>query len=90
MCENKLKLQVSHRIGFLSHKCASSLFYKKFKNTLSVLATYNIVVLILGDFNFHLEQPDKTDAQTVLNILRSDGFDSSTNQPTHNQEDGSM
>ena len=41
--------------------------------------------MILGDFNFHLEQSDNTDAQTFLNILRSHGFDSSTNQPTHNQ-----
>ena len=64
---------------------ASSLFYKEFENTLSLLATYNEEVLILGDFNFHLEQSDNTDAQTFLNILRSHGFDSSTNQPTHNQ-----
>ena len=64
---------------------ASSLFYKEFENTLSILATYTEEVLILGDFNFHLEQSDNTDAQTFLNILRSHGFDSSTNQPTHNQ-----
>ena len=64
---------------------ASSLFYKKFENTSSILATYNEEVLILGDFNFHLEQSDNTDAQTFLNILKSHGFDSSTNQPTHNQ-----
>ena len=64
---------------------ASSLFYKEFENTLSILATSNEKVLILGDFNFHLEQSDNTDAQTFLNILRSHGFYSSTNQPTHNQ-----
>ena len=64
---------------------ASSLFYKKFENTLGILATYNEEVLILGDFNFHLEQSDNTDAQTFLKILSSHGFDSSTNQPTHSQ-----
>ena len=64
---------------------ASSLFYKEFENTLGILATYNEEVLILGDFNFYLEQFDNTDAQTFLKILRSHGFDSSTNQPTHNQ-----
>ena len=32
-----------------------------------------------------MEQPDNTDTKTFLNILRSQGFDSSTNQPTHNQ-----
>ena len=62
---------------------ASSLFYKEFENTLGILATYNEEALIQGDFN--LEQYDNTDAQTFLNILRSHGFDSSTNQPTHNQ-----
>ena len=35
---------------------AFSLFYKEFENTLGILATYNEEVLILGDFNFHLEQ----------------------------------
>ena len=63
-----------------------TLFYKKFENTLGILATYNEEVLILGDFNSHLEKSDNTDAQTFLNILRHHGFDSFTNQPTHNQE----
>ena len=74
-------------IGLVVYRtgAASSLFHKKFENTSSILATYNEEVLILGVFNFHLEQSDNTDAQTFLNILRSHGFDSSTNQPTQNQ-----
>ena len=73
-------------IGLVVYRTVvSPLFHKEFENTLGFLATYNEEVLILGDFNFHLEQPDNTDAQTFLNILRSHGFDSSTNQPTHNQ-----
>ena len=60
-------------------------FNKKFKNILRILATYNEKISILSDLNFHLEQPDNTDAQTFLNILRSHGFDSSTNQLTYNQ-----
>ena len=74
-------------IGLVVYRtgAASSLFYKEFENTLGILVTYNEEVLILGDFNFHLEHSDNTDAQTFLNILRSHGFDSSTNQPTHNQ-----
>ena len=74
-------------IGFVVYHtgAAYSLFYKEFENTLGILATYNEEVLILGDFNFHLEQPNNTDAQTFSNILRSHGFNSSTNQPTHNQ-----
>ena len=74
-------------IGLVVYRtgAASSLFYKEFENTLGILATYKEEVLILGDFSFHLEQSDNTDAQTVLNILRSHGFESSTNQPTHNQ-----
>ena len=74
-------------IGLVVYRtgAASSLFYKEFENTLGILATYNEEVLILSDFNFHLEQSDNTDAQTFLNTLRSHGFDLSTNQPTHNQ-----
>ena len=51
-------------IGLVVHRtfAASSLFYKKFENTLGNLATYEKEVLILGDFNFHLEQSDNTDA----------------------------
>ena len=56
-------------IGFVVYrKKSSSLFYMEFKNILGILATYNEKVLILGDFNFHLEQSDNTDAQTSLNI----------------------
>ena len=74
-------------IGLVIYRtgAAFSLFYKEFENILGILATYKEEVLILGDFNFHLEQPNNTDAQTFLNILRSHGFASSTNQPTHNQ-----
>ena len=64
---------------------ASSLFYKEFGNTLCIFAIHNEEVLILGDFNFHLAKSDNTDAQTFLNILRSHGFEMSTNQATHNQ-----
>ena len=74
-------------IGLVVYRTVSapSLFHKEFENTLGILATYNDEILILGDFNFHLEHSDNTDAQTFLNILKSHGFDSSTNQPTHNQ-----
>ena len=74
-------------IGLVVYRtgAASSLFYKEFENILGILATYNEEVLILGDFNFHLEKSDYTSALTFLNILRSHGFNSSTNQPIHNQ-----
>ena len=71
-------------IGYRT-SAASSLFYEEFENTLCISAPYNEKVLILGDFNFHLEQPDNTDAQTFSNTLKSHGLKSSTNQPTHNQ-----
>ena len=74
-------------IGLVVYRtgAASSLFYREFENTLGILATYNGEVLILSDINFHLEQSDRTDAQTFLNILKSHGFNSSTNQSAHNQ-----
>ena len=74
--------------GFVVYRkgAASSLFYKDFKNTLGILATYNEKNLIMDDFNFHLEQSNNTDAQSFLNISRFHGFDSSTNQSTQNQE----
>ena len=82
----RINLSWKSVIGLVVYRTSdSSLFYKEFKNTLGILARYNEEVLILGDFNFHLEQSDNTDAQTFLNILKSHGFDSSTNQPTHDQ-----
>ena len=75
-------------IGFVVYRkgAASSLFYKDFKNTLGILATYNEKNLIMDDFNFHLEQSNNTDAQSFLNISRFHGFDLSTNHSTQNQE----
>ena len=83
----RISLSWKSVIGLVVYRtsAASSLFYKEFKNTLGILVRYKEEVLILGDFNFYLEQSDNTDAQTFLNILKSHGFDSSTNQPTHNQ-----
>ena len=77
-------------IGLVVYRrgAASSLFYKEFENTLGILATYNEEVLILGDFIFHLEQSDNTDAQTNLKILRSHGLYLSTKEPTHYQGGG--
>ena len=79
-------------IGLVVYRtgAASSLFYKEFENTLGILATYNEEVLILGDFNFYLEQSDNTNAQTCLNISRSHGFDRPQTNPPITKEDGLM
>ena len=74
-------------IGFVVYckGTASSLFYKNFKNTLGILATYNEKNLIMDDSYFHLEQSDNTDAQSFLNISKFHGFDSSAHKSTKNQ-----
>ena len=72
-------------IVFMEHKILSKKYFKRTIIFLEILATYNKEVLILGDFIFHLEQSDNTDAQTYLKILRSHGLYSSTKDPTHYQ-----
>ena len=49
------------------------------------MATYNEDFFILGDFNFHSESPDDTNAQKYFELLSSHGFESSVNKPTHRQ-----
>ena len=50
---------------------------------MNTLSTYNEEVIILRDFNFHLEQADDTLTQNFSNLLTLHNFHSSIDQPTH-------
>ena len=79
-------------IGLVVYRtgAASSLFYKEFEDILGILDTYNEEVLILGDFSFHLEQSDNTDAQTFLNIQDPIVLIRPQTNPPITKEDGLM
>ena len=69
---------VVYRTGY-----ASCGFYDDFSKIMNTLSTYNEEVIILGDFNFHLEQADDTITQNFSNLLTLHNFYSSIDQPTH-------
>ena len=64
---------------------ASLAFFEEFENLVNILANYNENVFILGDFNFHLESSEDTDAQKFFQVLSSHGFEARVNKPTHRQ-----
>ena len=68
---------VVYRTGY-----ASSGFYDDFSKIMNTLSTYNEEVIILENFNFHLEQDD-TLTQKFFNLLAFHYFHSSIDQPTH-------
>ena len=69
---------VVYRTGY-----APSGFYDDFTKSTNTLSTYNEEVIILGNFNFHLEQADYTFTQNFSNLLTLHNFHSSIDQPTH-------
>ena len=71
-------VSVVYRTGY-----ASCEFYDDFSKIMNTLSTYNEKVIILEDFNFHLEQADDTFTQNFSNLLILHNFHSSIDQPTH-------
>ena len=49
------------------------------------MSSYNEEVVVLGDFNFHLECIADKDAENFKNILHMHDFNSCVAEPTHEQ-----
>ena len=62
---------------------ASCGFWDDFSKIINTLSTYNEKVIILEDFNFHLEQADDTLTQNFSNLLTLHNFHLFIDQQTH-------
>ena len=60
-------------------------FFDEFRRLLEQLATYRCPLVIVGDFNVHLEKADCTHTKRFNRLLKSFGLHQHVADPTHNQ-----
>ena len=60
-----------------------SLFYEEFTNLLEDVAVSPSEILLVGDFNFHIDDQNDMSAKRFIDIIESFNFKQLVNQPTH-------
>ena len=60
-------------------------FFDEFRRLLEQLVTYRCPLVIVGDFNVHLEKADCTHTKRFNRLLKSFGLHQHVADPTHNQ-----
>jgi len=61
----------------------SEQFFEEFSSTLESLITRNSQLLIIGDFNLHIENPSSSSTVRYLDILSQFGLRQHVDEPTH-------
>ena len=80
---SKLKSSIGlvvYRTGYVS--CD---FFAEFEEIMNIMSSYNEEVVVLGDFNFHLECIADKDVENFKNTLHMHDFKSCVAEPTHEQ-----
>ena len=74
-------------IGLVAYRTeyASCDFFVEFEKVMNIMSSYNEEVVILEDFNFHLECIADKGAENFKNILHMHDFKSCVAKPTHEQ-----
>ena len=65
------------------NKLTTQLFFSKFSKLLEDLIATPHKLMLTGDFNFHVDNPDNTEARNFLDLLNSAGFEQHFDGPTH-------
>ena len=65
------------------HPVTTSVFYSEFSEYLESVVLNTDPVLIVGDFNIHVDCDDNTDAVKLLELFESVGLDQHVLTPTH-------
>ena len=66
-----------------THPVSSSVFFEEFSNLLESIVMCAEVLLISGDFNFHVDDPSDNDAKTFTDLLETFGLLQHVTVPTH-------
>ena len=66
-----------------THPVSSSVFSEEFSNLLESIVMCAEVLLISGDFNFHLDDLSDNDAKTFTDLLETFGLSQHVTAPTH-------
>lgn len=56
------------------NKLSTKIFFEEFGSLLEIIMIYSGRVAMIGDFNFHVDDPTDRDATTFLELLDSTGF----------------
>lgn len=67
----------------MSNKCNVSQFFEEFATLLETLITFPGSLLIVGDFNFHVDDIHAQDSKKLLELLLSMDLVQHVHQPTH-------
>ena len=59
------------------------MFFEDFSTLLESVSIYSVNILMVGDFNFHVDQPDDHNASVFLDILDSADLEQHVAEATH-------
>ena len=80
----RLRVVIIYRPPYsLKHPVSTSTFITEFSDYLESLVMSSEPLLILGDFNIHMDLPDDTDCRNMSDLLVSMGLKQRVLQPTH-------
>ena len=65
------------------NKLSPSIFFDEFSSLLEVLQSRSYRLLLTGDFNLHVDNPENATASTFLDLLSSADLKNFVNVPTH-------
>ena len=65
--------------------CVTNEFFEEFSYILETLTTFHSQLLITGDFNIHMDDPDDVHGIHLSSLLRDFDLKQSVNNPTHNR-----
>ena len=68
-----------------NHKVPSSIFFNEFSEYLEFVVLCGEQLIIVGDFNFHIDVQYDNDAVTLLDTLESFGLEQHVAGPTHTE-----
>ena len=80
----RLRVVIVYRPPYsVKHPVTTSTFITEFSDYLESLVMSSEPLLILGDFNIHMDLPDDTDCKNMSDLLESMGLIQHVLQPTH-------
>ena len=80
----RLRVVIVYRPPYsVKHPVTTSTFITEFSDYLESLVMSSEPLLILGDFNIHMDLPDDTDCKNMSDLLESMGLIQHVQQPTH-------
>ena len=65
------------------NESSNSAFLSEFASYLEILATHSRNIVIVGDFNLHLDDPNDPSAINFVNLIESHGIVQYVQKPTH-------